>query len=259
MKTGNRYAVIVLGASFAAAGIAQALGSRCLVLEAGPAAGAEFLGALHFGDDYAAPLQSAAANELREEFAQRGAFTADGRICLLDCAAPFYRRWQEKELLLNTAVACIEKNAEGFAVLSHGAAGFRRWQAACVIDTRTARQDIACKTFNALITGRDGNTAPPQRIDVQRWGYESDWMLQCPVAADADFAAARTALEAQLEQLEHHRLLLMAEDFACTVHTAGPYLRDGIVCLPSCAYRNPLLAFDAGVLYGEEVLRHAAQ
>ena len=24
------------------------------------------------------------------------------------------------------------------------------------------------------------------------------------------------------------------------------------------AYRNPLLAFDAGVLYGEEVLRHAA-
>lgn len=257
MKRENRYDVIVLGATFAAAGLAQVLGSRCLVLEAGPTAGTEFLGALHFGDDYAAPLQSDAAKELREEFEQRGAFS-DGRICLLDCAAPFYRRWQEKELLLNTAVAGIEKNAEGFAVLSHGTAGFRRWQAACIIDTRAARQDIVCKTFNALIAGREGNAAPPQGISVQRWGYEGDWVLQCPVAADADPAAARAVLEAQLEQLAQHRLLMIAEDFACTVSAAGPYLREGIVQLPSCAYRNPLLAFDAGVLYGEEVLRHAA-
>jgi len=46
------YEVIVLGATFTAAGIAGKLGKNCLILESRPDAGYEFFGAFHFGTGY---------------------------------------------------------------------------------------------------------------------------------------------------------------------------------------------------------------
>ncbi len=251
----DRFDCIVLGATFAAAGLAAVLGPRCLILEEGPLAGYEFISALHFGDGYEAPLQSAAARELQTEFHQRGAFE-NGRICLLDCAGPLYRRLQDQKLLLNTAVAGVTKTEDGFSLLTHGVAGFRRWQARHIIDTRPQPQDITTKSLNALLTVPE-DAAPPPELALQRWGHPGQLVLQCPVAADADEPQARAALNALLQQTPY-RLALTAECFTHTVAAAGPFRRDGIIGLPSCAYRNPLLAYDAGVLYAEEVLRHAA-
>lgn len=259
----NEFDVIVLGATFAAVGLAQSLGERCLIVEPGPQAGCEFLGALHYGDGYELPLQSEAARQLRREFEACGAF-ADGRICLFECAALLYRRLQEKNVLLNTAVAEIKKEENGFCVTTLGVSGFRRFFAKMLIDTRVQPQQVAAKTFNALIAPRKGLTDAalpedlPPDVDVQLWGHEGDRVIRCPVAADAALPQARAALAALLQKLPQHRLLMMAEDFACAMNGQWPLLQENTALLPSCAARNPLAAFDAGVMFGEEVLRHAA-
>jgi hypothetical protein len=72
-------------------------------------------------------------------------------------------------------------------------------------------------------------------------------------------AQARAALAALLCRLPAgFRPVLTADAFACVPAAAVPKTRDGVEMLISCGYANPLLAFDAGVLCGEEVLRHAA-
>ena len=44
---------------------------------------------------------------------------------------------------------------------------------------------------------------------------------------------------------------LVADCFDYEVKSGYPIEKGGIVFMPSCAYKNPLLAFDAGVVYGE--------
>ena len=55
----KEFDIIVLGATFAAVGLAQVLGDRCLIVEPGPQAGYEFFSALRPGTGYHKPLQTA--------------------------------------------------------------------------------------------------------------------------------------------------------------------------------------------------------
>lgn len=254
MQEEKRYEVLVLGATFAAAGLAQVLGSRCLVADRRAQPGWEFLSALNFGTEYDRPLAAAAAQQLQQEWAQRGCFAADGRINLLDCGASLCRRLEGAQVLLNSEIAAVEKTPEGFVVTTHGTAGFRRWAARRVIDTRCPATKIAQKSYHALLHAEV--PAPlPKSLQLERWGDEGDFVLKCPVPADASFAQARAALQAQLPA--GYRPVLTADAFACVPDEIPPE-EDGVEYLVSCGYANPLLAYDAGVRYGEEVLRHAA-
>ncbi len=257
MREEKRYGVLVLGATFAAAGLAQALGSRCLVVDRRGQTGWEFLGALNFGTAYDRPLAGVAAQRLQEEWTQRGCFAADGRVDLLDCGASLCRRLEGADVLLNSAPAAVEKTPEGFAVTTHGTAGFRRWLADRVIDTRCPAAAVAGKSYHALLHA-ETPAALPQGLLMERWGGEGDFVLKCPVPVDASFPQARAALQAQLQQLPAaYRPVLTADTFACVPGEMPPQ-EDGVEYLISCGYANPLLAYDAGVRYGEEVLRHAA-
>lgn len=62
------YDVIVLGASFAAAGIAKVPKKNCLILERRMQASYEFSGALQFGTAYDKPLRHKSAETLRSQF-----------------------------------------------------------------------------------------------------------------------------------------------------------------------------------------------
>lgn len=274
MAEEKRYKVLVLGATFAAAGLAQALGEHCLVADRCGQPGWEFTGALQFGTAYETPLRTAAAEALRQEWEQSGCFAAGGRINLLDGSAALCRRLQAcgSTVLLQSETVAIEKIPAGFAVTTHGAAGYRTWLAERVIDTRCPAAGIAHKSFHALL---HTDAAPAQAIAAQvqaiaapvlppdilteNWGGEGDFVLKCPVAADASWPQARAALAALLRRLPAgFRPVLTADAFACVPAADVPKTQDGVEMLISCGYANPLLAFDAGVLCGEEVLRHAA-
>ena len=114
------------------------------------------------------------------------------------------------------------------------------------------------KSFHALLHA-DGPVALPEDIQTENWGKEGDFVLKCPVPTGASWPQARAALQALLARLpDGCRPVLTADTFACvpaqTLWTDG----DGVEHRVSCGYANPLLAFEAGVTHGEEVLRHAA-
>ena len=166
MAEEKRYKVLVLGATFAAAGLAQALGEHCLVADRCGQPGWEFTGALQFGTAYETPLRTAAAEALRQEWEQSGCFAAGGRINLLDGSAALCRRLQAcgSTVLLQSETVAIEKIPAGFAVTTHGAAGYRTWLAERVIDTRCPAAGIAHKSFHALL---HTDAAPAQAIAEQ--------------------------------------------------------------------------------------------
>ena len=66
------YETIILGATFAAAGIASRQKKKCLILEQSLQAGYEFFGALNYGTDYDVPLKTQEGQALYQQiFADR--------------------------------------------------------------------------------------------------------------------------------------------------------------------------------------------
>ena len=246
------YDVIVIGATFTAAGLVQAYGDKCLVLERRPQAGYEFLNAAKFGTDYAEKLVSEEAIALEEQFVEKNAFDGD-RICLFDCASSYYKLLEGKNVLLNMEIVSVEKIDGGFEVTAHGVSGYRTFTAKKVIDTTVHKDMVEAKTLNLLVNTEEENPAPlPADLKTEKWGYEVDTLIKCAVAAEAGYIEARRAVAELIDTLPaEYRVAFVADCFDYELKPGYPVEKDGIVYMPSVAYKNPLLAFDAGVLYAK--------
>ncbi len=245
-----QYKTILIGATFTAAGLLQAYGDDCLILERRPQAGYEFLNALKFGGCYDQPLNSAEAQALRAGFEKKGAFEG-GRVSLFDCASLLYALLRGRNVMLNMTPVRIEKDGDGFAVAAHGVSGFRSYRAKRVIDTTVHPDMIAEKSLNALINS-DTETAPFPGASEEKIGCPGDLLLKCGVPADADYAQARRALAEKINALPPaYKLAVLADCFDYSIKGNFPAEKDGITYLPSCGFANPLLAFDAGVRFAK--------
>lgn len=242
------YDVIVLGATFTAAGIAQKYKEKCLIVERSTLAGYEFLSALNFGTEYTQELKSDAAKNLLEIFKQRDAFNGD-RICLYDCATSFYRLLEGKNVLLNTEIISVEKSCEGFVCTVHSVSGYHTYKAKNIIDTRVHDDMYDTKTYNFSVDGVEDLIKIPNVI-CEKWGFEHNYVLRCSVLPESDFIDARKMVAEYIKNLpEGFKLLAMASDFDYNIKPEYPKCVDGIFYMPSKAYKNPILAFDAGVVF----------
>jgi len=240
------YDVIVLGATFAAAGIGQKKKECCLILDSKPYAGYEFLNAMHFGTGYEKELKSQEALTLREAFADKQVWTEE-RVCLFDCAPLLYRSLQQIPVLFNTQIISVEKTENGYRCLTHSISGYQSFEAKRVVDTRSIPDMCTSKTYNLLMDGV-GKPDLPDWIQYAPWGLSHNYVLRLQIPMDAGYADARKKAMQFLEDLpKEHKLLLLPDEFDYTVGQKHFQTQDGVIYLPSKAYENPLLAFDAGV------------
>ena len=197
-----------------------------MVLESRPDAGYEFFGALRSLYGKEAEPKSALARALREKFARRDSLRA--------CAPLFYACLRDQRVLLSTRVLACERLAEGFAVTICNASGESRIFARHLVDTRAEDRYIAEKRLNLLfLSGR---------------------MASLPMPADADMTEARRRLADALHALAgEDRVAAVADEFDVVLTDFRTLEYDGIVRLPSAGYADPISAFDAGVLLGEEL------
>ena len=217
------YDMIVLGATFAAAGIAQQFGARCLVIEHRARAGSEFFGALRN----------------------------------LDQEAELHSRFENCHLLFHTQVASVENEGDGFVCVTHGVDGFRTYRAKKIIDTRCTDAICQSKFFNLLIESED--TPDFANIRWERARGENRYLLSCPVDPGCTYSQAREmALEIVKQFHQGQRLILSADVFDYQVEGAYPNIQNGIVHLPSKAYETPELALAAGISLGKEVASDAS-
>lgn len=233
------YETIVLGATFAAAGIAIRQKKKCLILEQSLQAGYEFFGALNFGTDYDVLPKTEAGKALHKQF------FADG-------VTPYMRNTyiypilQESNVLFGTQVVSVEKNADGFVCKTFGINGYASYLAKNIIDTR-CREAISCgKTYNLLM---ESNTQPSfDGICTESTGVHHHYVLRFPVPCSWDYSQARLHAAKTLEQFtEGQKLILQADEFDYQVMENLPDPENGIRILPSKAYKNPICAFEAGL------------
>ena len=245
------YDVIVLGATFAAAGIVEALGDRCLIIERRPQAGYEFINSLKFGCGYNKTLKTDVAKSLYRKFEQNGAFNGD-RVCLFECAPHFYSLLLDKNVLLSTEIVSVEKVDDLFTVTTHGVSGYRVHKAKTVIDTRTLPDEITEKWLN-FIVNTDSGSKLPEGLDIKSFGYECDTVIRCKVSLDDDYKDARKKVFNLAATLQGYKVAMVADEFEYSFKGEAVKSGNGIILMPSQSFANPLLAFDAGVILGGEL------
>ena len=231
------YDVIVLGATFAAAGIASVYKEKCLVIESRSVAGYEFFGAQNYGDADKIPDEKTAL-ELYNKIFDSGKvkYGADSVI---------YPYFEACDILFATHVAEVSKTENGFSCLVHGNDGFCTYFAKNIVDTRCQSDICTSKTLNLLV---ESDAMPYfEGITVKKAGDECHFVLCIDVDLDAGFADARKkALEIIKKFSKGQRLIMSASEFDHTVKEDFPRLKDGVYRLPSKAYKNQALAFEAG-------------
>lgn len=233
------YETIVLGATFAAAGIASRQKKKCLILEQSLQAGYEFFGALNYGTDYDAPLKTQEGQALYQQFFSEG-------------VTPYMRNTyiypilQESNVLFGTQLVSVEKKEGAYLCKTYGVGGYASFWAKNVIDTRCS-EEISCgKTYNLLV---ESDTLPQfEGIDAQCTGIDRHYVLRCPVPLLCDYGQARELAEKTIRQFSQgQRLILLADEFDYQVEENLPATRNQIRILPSKAYKNPICAFEAGL------------
>lgn len=243
------YDAIILGATFTAAGLLQEYGKNCLVLERRPQAGYEFLNALSFGVYTRQPVTEE-ARSLLTEFENRGVFSGE-YVCLFPAAPVLYQMLEGNHVLLNMEIPEIQRKNELFSVTAHGVSGYRTFHARRVIDTRVHPRQIVSKSLNLLVN-TDDDTTPmiPGGIPTEKWGFDKDLTVKCPVPVEADYLQARKTVALLLRTLpENCKTALVADCFDYQLKDEIRTEDNGTEHLPSKGFQNPILAFDAGVLY----------
>ncbi len=223
------YDVIVLGASFAGAGIASRLQTSCLVVEESLRAGYEFFAAFAFGTGWEKLPTQSESRALREAMLEKGEISLAGDRHLY----PYFRGC---DILFGTRLFQIEREKDSFLCTLHNAKGFSTLRAKRIVDTRASERNSRAKSYNLLLEGGE--------------------VFSLPVPLTFDFVKARAAAFAEREKRgEEKTVLLSAEEFDYHVKQDASCEKDGILYFPSKAFENPFLAFDAGLLLGEELTK----
>ena len=235
------YEVIILGATFAAAGLAQHYKKDCLVIESSHQAGYEFCGTLqdYSGDAYAPRCDAASALQktLLENPVIHGTHPA------------IYPYFRDCNILFGTQIVAIREENGISDCTVHGSRGFVTYRAKAVIDTRCSDAMSKSKTYNFLM---ESPTRPVfSGATCRETAKNGQYLVQCPVALDSDFTDARKAMYEVMKQFTpEQRLILSANVFDYQVRPGYPKMCGGILYLPSKGYQSPVEAMDMGLQMG---------
>lgn len=240
------YDVIVFGATFAAAGIAEKFKEKCLVLERRLQAGYEFYGALRYGAGYDKPLRRKEASDLFEKFQKNG--TPYGNDTLI---YPFFKQCTT---LFGTEIVSVEKNGDAFLCTVHGVDGYKTFFSKAVVDTRFHAKYALSKTFNLLMESKDFPHF--DGILAKAADSEGRFVLQVPVPLSFTFQEARKeALKIVGKFSSTQKLIYSANEFDYRASDNLSPEENGVRLFPSKAFKNPVQAFEGGLILGEEMKR----
>ena len=236
--------VIVFGATFAAAGIAEIHKEKCLVLEERSYAGYEFCGALQFGTELKKPEDEAAA---RFYSLFMGASPSNfGRETVL------YPIFKGSRTIFGAKVVSAEKKGDHFTCTVCGVNGFSVYHAKRIVDTRCSKEQSLEKSYNLLVESK--STPCFEGVLCQRIEPGHRYILRCAVPLSCSFSEGRRiALEIIRRFSPEQKLILSANEFDYAVKEGFPKTEKEILLLPSKSCKNPVLAFEAGLKIGKEI------
>ena len=237
------YDFIILGATFASAGLAHILEKRCLIIEESLQAGGEFYSALNFGKDYYSLVKNTESEKLKELFISKGVYGSDSFI---------YPYLSKADVLFGTSVLSIDSTDLGFLCSVHSVEGFETFEAKNIIDTRSNENISISKSFNLLFESK----IIPENLGVEfeKAFMENHYVLKITVPLCYGYYEARKDAIKVIEKFTaEQKLIISASTFDYEVKPDYKQCSNGIISLPSKVFSNPVLSFDAGINVGKEL------
>ena len=236
------YEVIVLGATFAGAGIASQYKEKCLVIERRAQAGYEFFEALNYGANYEKNPQEKETIDLQAKF--------NSKKSIFNCATYIYDYFKECKALFCSQVVSIEKNEDCVTCVTYSASGYKTFKAKRIIDTRCNQEMCISKTYNVLI--ESGSAPSFSGVTFSKASGENRYVIYLSVPVLCGYSEARGKALNVIKQFDNGaKVILLASEFDYKVNPSYPKEDNGILYLPSKAYDNPVLAFESGIKAGK--------
>lgn len=245
---------IIYGATALALPIAYSFGERCLVVESGYSAGAEFADALVATPTGVSEPETRLAARLRRELLDAGILSADGRIHILALGGLLAKHYLATgcHLLLGTIPVSQNLTSDGFAVeLFNPEQGYLSYHAKTVIDTRVLGHMVFEKSFGLLLCGDSSLKKYDDGSAYLLHGrFDDEFILRLRVGRNATIPESELAAD---EYLAHNRDKLgrakvagIALAFGYRFASPLDFTRDGVRHIPSAAYPDVLSAVSGG-------------
>lgn len=262
------YPLIVLGATFAGIGAAYANKADTLILEGTALAGYEFATAYRIGEGWNEPALSQVGNNLKTEMRQRNILSDQGEVHIPALAPLMYNRIKEDQLhhLFMATIVSITWEKTRYCVLVHTTSGFMKFFSDRIMDTRMdalSKDFIKSKSINALLYSEEdipaSSLVSQGTVEFMKGKQKGELIVSLPVEADDDWSSAREKLHnfwmKRPMEWSAWKLLAVGGAFDIRVDQGPVRVMDNWSLLPSAAYRNPLEALEAGLLYAEGKVR----
>ena len=245
---------IIFGATALALPLAYSLGERCLVVESGFSAGAEFVDALVATPTKVTEPETRLASQLRAELLNSGILSNNGRIHILALGGPLAKHYLETgcHLLLGAIPVSYAATSNGFVVevFSHEC-GYLQYTARNIVDTRV-RGFMDYKKSLGLLLCRDDSL---EEYDdgaayLQKGRFDDEYILRLRVDRAASIPASELAADEYISinriKLGHAKVAGIALAYGYEFAEPLDLTRDGVRYIPSASYPDVLSAISGG-------------
>lgn len=259
---------LIVDATFTGLGIASSLREDAIVIERTISPGCEFVNSFKAGDGWGQPYRHSEARALQEQMLQRNLMSSDGRVHLAPLHPLLCQIIHNKKLkvLFSTELISIHETSDGYDVLIYAVSGLQTIKTKQIIDTSSTRKSTPCeqpdhvaKAVGALLHGQSTEGLSMKfkwdQASVSPGFFESEAYLSFSIKESDDWGIAREQLyqfwKARSEQWLPWTIAAVADTFDITM-SEGPYtIAENWIWLPSCAYKNGIRAYEAGLLLAE--------
>ena len=272
VQTKKEYKTLICGATFTGLGIANAIGSDCIVIERTAAVGREFINSYNAGKGWNEVSLSDKGTALQKELIRHNLLNEEGRVHLAGMAPVLFNRILQENFpcLFLTEILDIKQGNDGWEVTIYNASGIQKIKVQEIIDT-TANKitcpkeeiKIVAKKLNILLNrndfrGNDSNDVLSENeIAFVPGFFETEAVLKVDLEVKDDWPAARKKAHDFWKKMSPHftdwKFAWLADEFEVQVKVEEQDQGNKITWLPSCNFSNPLEAFEKGYAFRAEL------
>lgn len=259
----NDYDLMIIGSTFAGMGAAYASTGRMLVLESSPQVGYEFINSFNPGKDWNKTELSGVSAALKKELLEREILLENGSVHLPAIAPFLYDRIKKDNIpvLLMTDLVNVQIKENGFEVEAYNASGFIKFKTSRILDTtfntriqHTCKPEILSKSINAILYNPEEDPTElfmwDETAQLVRGKFPGEVILKLKIRNDADWVSARHQMHkfwaGRPDRIRSWVIAAVADYFEMNMKTGPESVGINWNILPSCAYHNPLEAFEMG-------------
>ena len=269
------YPLFICGATAVALGIASQNTDKAFIVERTGLVAKEFIDCYNPGALEWKALSPLGVN-LKKELKQRNILDEAGRVHIPAVASVLFKLIQDTgvNILLVTEIVEIKKTEELYEITLYNNSGFQKVTADKIIDTtsiegtnKKKKEEYICsKSINAILHSKDEETFnfnhpdinSNEKVSYQQGRFTKEVILKYRLSLEDHWITARHKIHSYWQNrpsfLDKWQIASIASTFEVVLkEKVNCEIDDKWKWMPSSGYSNLLEAFEAGIVYGDEL------